>query len=192
MKGMKIKSLIVLAGLCLLFMTSCSEQQKFTKSIKGDWWPVHASGSVDNSIYSAQWNGDLGEHGEILVSFVFKSDPSKVTKEYVFYPALSFGKDNRNNDAVRKADISSREIKASKYLQYKVEKGIFYLEKTNENGTPTGEFDEGRPYKFIDENTLQIGTVTYESYTYYRQTHRNSMTELGDDSGLIPIFVYED
>lgn len=189
---MKIKSFIALASLCLLFLTACSEQQEFTKNIEGDWWPVHASGSLEDAIFEAHWDGDLGEHGEILVTFKSKSDPSISQKSYIFYPAYSFGKDSRKNDAVRTIDLSSRDYKASKYLQYKVEEGILYIEKTNENGTPTGEFDNGRPYKFLDKNNLQIGTVTYQAYAYYKETHRNStVSELSGDSDRIPVLVYE-
>ena len=190
---MKTKSFIALAGILLFVLTSCGEQQSFTKKITGDWWPVHASGSIDNDVFSAKWDGALGEHGDIEVKYISKSDPSRVVKQVVFYPALSFGKDSRKNDAMRYLDIRSLyDIKAGKYLKYKASDGKIYIEKTNENGTPTGEFDDGHPYSFPDKNTLKIDNVTYQSYSYYKETHpRNPVTEISDDSGLIPVMVYE-
>ena len=191
---MKTKTLIALASCFLLMIAaSCSEQQTFTKKITGDWWPVHASGSIDTDVLSAVWDGDLGEHGDIEISYVSKSNPERVIKQVRFYPALSFGKDNRKNDAMRYLDIRSLyEIKAGKYLKYKIEGGKIFIETTNENGTPTGEFGEGRTYKFIDKNTLMIDQVKYQNYNYYRETHRKStVAELSDDSGLIPVMVYE-
>lgn len=190
---MKTKSLIALTGIFLLLLTGCSEQQSFTKKITGDWWPVHASGSIDNDVFSASWNGDLGEHGDIEVSYVSKSNPSHIVKQYIFYPALSFGKDSRKNDAMRYLDIRSLyEIIAGKYRKYKVSDGIIFIETVNDNGTPTGEFDQGHPYAFIDKNTLKIDDVTYQAYSYYKETHpRNPVSELSDDSGLIPVMVYE-
>jgi len=191
---MKTKTLIALASFILLTVAaSCSEEQAFIKKITGDWWPVHASGSVDNDLYSATWNGDLGEHGDIEISFTSKTFPDKVIKQVLFYPALSFGQDNRKNDALRYLDIRSLyEIKPGKYLKYKVSNGTIFIETTNENGTPTGEFDEGHPYKFLDKNNLQIDNVIYQNYAYYRETHRKTTAaEIGDDSGLIPVMVSE-
>lgn len=184
--------LFLVSCLSILLLAACSEQHSFTRKIAGDWWPVHATGSYEDAIVQAHWDGDLGEHGEIEVTYASKSNPSLVLKKFVFYPALTFSKDNKKKDAVRTVDISSGDLPASKYLQYKAENGIFYLEKTDENGKPTGEFDEGRPYKFIDDNNLQIGNVTYQYYPYYRQNHpHNAIVQLGGDSDLIPILVYE-
>ena len=190
---MKIKALLLVSTISLVFLSACSEEQQFTKKIEGQWWPVHASGSIDTDIYSAKWDGDLDEHGSIEVSYVSKSNPSTVIKQRKFYPAFIFGKDNRRNDAVRRLDISNLyEIKASKYLKYKVEDGNLFIEKVNENGTPTGEFGEGQPYKFKDKYNLMIGNVTYMEYTRYRELHPHSIsTELSGDSGLIPIKIYE-
>ena len=191
--GMKIKSLILFAAVSLVFLTACSEEQKFTKGVEGQWWPVHAKGSIDNDVYSAKWDGDLDDHGGIVVTYVSKSDPSRVIKQTKYYPAYIFGKDNRRNDAVRILDIRSLyEIVASKYLKYKVEDGILYIEKINENGTPTGEFDSGRPYTLKDKTTLVLGDVTYMEFTHYKELHPNkTVSELSGDSGLIPIMVYE-
>ena len=188
---MRIKLLLV-SFLSIALLAACSEQQSFTKKIAGDWWPVHATGSYEDAIVTAHWDGQLGDHGEIEVTYSSKTNPSLTVKKTVFYPALSFGKDNRKNDAVRTVDLSSRDLIASKYLKYKAEDGIFYLEKTNENGTPTGEFDEGRPYKFIGNDQLQLGNVTYMEYGAYRKSHTsNSIVKMSDDSGLLPISIYQ-
>ncbi len=185
---MKTKSLIILAGLFLFFCTSCSEQHSFTKKITGDWWPVHASGSMDNEVFTASWDGDLGDHGEIIVVCTSKDNPSLTVKKTVFYPALSFSKDTRKNESVRTVDLSSRDLKTSNYLKYKVENGTFYMETVSAEGTPTGEFGEGQSYKFLDDNTLKIGNVTYEAYSYYRKKHQsNSIVEMGGDSDYLPI-----
>ena len=191
---MKTKTLIALAS-CFLLMAavSCSEQQSFTQKITGDWWPVHASGSIDNEVFSASWDGDLGERGEIQITMVSKSDPSRIVTSMKYYPALSFGKDNRKNDALRYLDIRSLvQIKEGKYLKYKIDNGLLFIETTNENGTPTGEFDSGHPYKFMDKNTIKIDDVIYEEYSYYKETHKsNPVVEISDDSGLIPVMIHE-
>ena len=104
---MKTKTLIALAS-CFLLMAavSCSEQQSFTQKITGDWWPVHASGSIDNEVFSASWDGDLGERGEIQITMVSKSDPSRIVTSMKYYPARTkhyatsiFGASSRSRKA---------------------------------------------------------------------------------------------
>lgn len=190
---MKIKSLFVLAMVSLVLLSSCDEQKQFSKKITGDWWPVHAIGSIENDKYTASWDGDLDEHGSIEVSLVSRSNSTLVIKQKVYYTALRFEKDTRKRDAFRYLDIRSlANIVAGKSLKYQIEDSKIYFETTNENGTPTGQFDEGHPYSFKDSNTLKIGDVTYQAYKYYKETHPyNPVTEISDDSGLIPVMVYE-
>lgn len=190
---MKFKALLVSATVLLALLASCSEESSFNKKIPGDWWPVHASGSLETDVYTASWNGDLDEHGSIEVTYVSKSNPDITVKQRRFFPALRFGKDNRKHEAMNYLDIRNlTNIKAGKFLKYKVENGTLFIEKTDENGSPTGELDQGHPYKLVDENTLTVDQVTYQIYDYYKKMHPyNPVVDISDDSGLIPVMEYE-
>ena len=172
----------------LLIFSSCADLRQ-TKDLYDNWWPVHASESFENDNFTAQWNGNLGIHGDILVKYVSKKNPSLYYEDTKYYPAYVFSKAKKTYGTISIESLGDTHS-LLKGLQFKVKDGMLYLEKPNDRGKGTGEFDEGHPLKFIDDNTVQIGGVTYERYKYFKEKHPEVFKPLADkgfDLDEIPI-----
>lgn len=182
---MKFKSILALS-LIVAVLSSCSEQ-RMAKKLSGDWWPIHASGSYEDNVFSAKWDGDLDDHGSLVVQYKSKTQEGKIYNKTIYYSALSFTKDARKNDAVRYISLRNLyEISRSGYMKYYIEDGKIYLEKANEEGKGSGEYMEGQDISFPNDYTLKIGNVTYESYAHYNERTHASRTY--DDFSFLPDF----
>ena len=171
---MKLKT-ILLISMAAVVLTSCGG--KLEKNLKGDWWPIHASGSYETQFFTAQWDGDLDDHGGISVVYKSKDQGGATYTDTRYYPAVSFTTDARKKDKVR--FISLRyEITRSDYLDYRLEDGKIYFEKQDSDGKGTGEFMEAQDIRFVNDHTLKIGNVTYESYAHYKERHRGLTFQL--------------
>lgn len=187
---MKTMRFIITLLTSLFVLASCSEATKQTKSLYGhQWMPVHATGSYEDDYYSASWDGTLNKNGGIMVTFHNKNYPELTYEQEISYQALQFSKKNKGFCYL---DITSLyEIKKSKWLQFKIEKGLIYFEETSETGRGTGNFGEGLPIKFLDDENVKIGDVTYQDYPAWYQNHKPSSTvELGDNPYELPIAIY--
>lgn len=185
---MKHLSHLFLLLVSLLACSACADLRQ-TKNLYDDWWPVHASGTFDNGLYSAQWNGDLGLHGDILVKYVSKNNPSLSYEDTRYYPAYQFSKKKKTFSTVSIESLGDTHT-LLKNLKFQVKDGMIYFEIPNDRGKGTGEFDEGRSLKFLDDNTVQIGDVKYQRYQYYKDQHPDffkPLAEKGFDLDRIPI-----
>ena len=69
-----------------------------------------------------------------------------------------------------------------------VEDGNIFMEKLEQSG----KYDEGKPISFQNENILKIGGVTYQKYSYYKETHPNQFkSSIFRDNERIPILSYK-
>lgn len=186
MKRFSILSLTLLSA--MLFLSSCADMKQ-TKDLYDDWWPVHASGTFENDNFTAKWDGNLGVRGDILIKYVSKKNPSMSYEDKKYYPALSFSKSEKTYSTISIESLGDMH-NILKGLNFKVKGGMIYFEKANDRGKGTGELDEGRPLKFINDNTVQIGDVTYERYKYFKDKHPEVFkpySEMGFDLDRIPI-----
>lgn len=178
---------IIMAAI-LILAGSCSEDSQTVKNIYDNWWPIHATGSEENTYFKANWNGDLNGQGAILVTYVDKSNPDIKYKEYKYFKALAFNKDRKHFNYI---DISTFDYKASKQILFYVKDGKIFFEKTNDAGRGTGEYEEGKDISFPDKDHMIINGVTYERFAVYYEKHR----PYGDKEKVIlteiPIAVYE-
>jgi len=186
---MRFKSLFILSMAAgMLLLGSCTESSSNNK-LYDDWWPIHASGSMDDGYFTASWNGDLDSFGAIGVIFTSKTDPNLTYNQFVYYKALSFSQERK---AFCYIDISTRDYKASKYLDFYIKSKKIYFEKLNDVGRGNGEYEEGQDFKFLDNDHIQIGTVQYERYSvYYENRVRNRTSEYAPVEGRIPVMIYE-
>ncbi|MCR5710531.1 MAG: hypothetical protein K6G79_08640 [Bacteroidales bacterium] len=186
---MKTPAFIVVLAAALLMMTSCGEAAKQTKTLYGhQWWPVHASGSIDDGLFSSSWDGPLDKNGCIIVNMVHKKYPELSYQTEIYYSALDFSKKNQGFCYL---DIRSlAEIKQGKYLKFEIKDGMIYFEQTDKNGRGTGKMGEGLPIKFSSDTKVQIGNVTYQEYKAWLKEHPMFALELGW-SEMIPVAVYE-
>ena len=173
---------------CLLVFSSCVDT-KTTKNLYDDWWPIHASGSFSSEYFKASWDGDLNKHGGIEVTYQSTTNPALNYKEDIYYPALKFSKKQKGFCYISLKDLLN--ITASKYLKFYVKDGQVFLEKVNDAGRGTGEYQEGKTVTFQGDDIVKIGDVTYQRYSAYRQAHKLSTSSddlaPGDE---IPIKVY--
>ena len=186
MKRFSILSLTLLSA--MLFLSSCADMKQ-TKDLYDDWWPVHASGTFENDNFTAKWDGNLGIHGDILIKFVSKKNPALSYEDTKYYPAYEFSKSKKTYSTISIESLGDMHT-VLKGLEFKVKGGMIYFEKANDRGKGTGELDEGRPLKFINDNTIQIGDVTYERYKYFKDKHPEVFkpySEMGFDLDRIPI-----
>ena len=52
--------------------------------------------------------------------------------------------------------------------------------------------EDGKPIELKDENILVIGGVTYQKYSYYKDTHPNQFkSSIFQDNERIPILSYK-
>lgn len=186
---MKRISLLFLAMLpALLLLSSCSDFRQ-TRNLYDDWWPVHASGSFDNDRFTANWDGDLDIHGDIVIKYVSKQNSSLYYEDTKYYPAYRFTKKGKTFSTISIESLS-QPYNILKNLKFEVKDGVIYFEKPNERGKGTGEFDEGQPLKFIDDNTVQIGNVKYQRFKYFKESHPEvfkPLSEKGFDLEWIPV-----
>lgn len=172
----------------LMLAGSCSEDSQAVKNIYDNWWPIHATGSEENTYFKANWNGDLNGQGAIVITFVDKSDPNIKYNESRYYKALAFNKDRKHFNYI---DISTFEYTASKQLLFYVKDGKIFFEKANDAGRGTGQYEEGKDISFPDKDHMMIDGVTYERFSVYYEKHR----PYGDKEKAIlteiPIAVYE-
>ncbi len=191
---MKIKARFVLPLLSILLLTASCGDLSLQKDLYGDWWPVHASGSRSNDVFSATWDGDLGIHGDIVVTFVNKNNSSLSFEDRLYYPMLSFSKKRKAYCTVNIESLG--DMKAGRYLKFEVKDGKVFFEKTNDTGKGTGEFGEGQDLTFLQDDVVRIGKVTYERYAYFKSKHPEvfkPLAEKGFDLETPPIiFVYDD
>ena len=172
----------------LLFLSSCGDLKQ-TRDLYDDWWPVRASGSYENEKFSAQWNGALGVHGDIVIKYVNKSNPSLFYEETKYYPAYKFSKQKKTFSTISIESLGDTHT-LLRGLKFEVKKGMIYFEKANDRGKGTGEFDEGHTLQFLDDNTVQIGDVQYQRYQYFKEQHPETfrpLSEMGFDLDEIPI-----
>ena len=181
-------SYLVLLAFTLLLAGSCSEDSKTVKNIYDDWWPVHATGSQESAYFTAHWDGDLNDKGNIKVTFVDKTNPDIKFTETLNYKALSFKKDRKHFNYI---DISTNDYTASKQLLFYVKDKKIYFEKTNEAGRGTGEYEEGKDITFVNNDHMKIDGVTYERFSVYYEAHRTTPSSQSAILTEIPISVYE-
>ena len=171
-----------------LLLSACSEDFKLTKSIYTDWWPVHAVGSSESDLFSASWNGDLDKHGNIEVTFKNKNNPSVTYTQTISYMALSFSKSREKFCYI---DLNDN-YASSRYLKFEIKDGMIYMEKLRDDGGKAGEMEDGKPIELKDENILVIGGVTYQKYSYYKDTHPNQFkSSIFQENERIPILSYK-
>ena len=182
------KSLLLLTMIAgVLALSSCSEDVRITKNLYDDWWPVHASGSLENEYYKATWDGDLDKYGGIIIKVVHKTNPALSYEMTQYYPALIFKK---KPDTFCYAYIQNpREIETSKQLKFYVEDGLIYMETMTDTGRGSGKYAEGRPISIKDKDFLKIDNVTYQRYSAYRAEHPSTTTELAPGD-RIPVMIY--
>ena len=179
--------LSVLAGLLLL--TGCQDTSIKHNIIDG-WWPIHAAGSFDNGHFTANWDGDLNTRGGINITFVSKTDPSMTYDDMLYFKALRFEKDRKTFQYL---SIQKLEYEASRSLKYYIKDRKIYFEIMNEAGRGTGEYEEGKDIKFLNDDRVLIDGVTYERYAAYRRR----VVAGGEDKlpiapdGSIPVFIYK-
>ena len=186
---MRTKALFFLTlAASLLMLGSCADI-KMTKDLYDDWWPIHASGSQETDYFTARWDGDLDDFGNIEVTFVDKTDPSLSFVKAINYYALSFVK---NREAFCYINISRRTPVSSGYYKFYVKDKKIYFEKPNDAGRGSGEYEEGQDITFTDKDHVKIGNVLYERYSvYYENSVRSRVTELVPYDGRIPVVAYE-
>jgi len=172
----------------LLLAGSCSEDSQTVKNIYDNWWPIHSTGSIDNTYFQANWDGDLNSRGAIVITFVDKTDPDIKYTETRYYKAFEFNKDRKHFCYI---DISSYEYTASKQLLFYVKDGKIYFEKANEAGRGTGQYEEGKDISFPDKDHMMIDGVTYERFSVYYEKHRPYGDKEKAILTKIPIAVYE-
>lgn len=167
---MKIKSfyLLPILSALLLSLFSCSDLKQ-TKNLYGEWWPVHASGNFENEQFTAKWDGDLGIHGDITVTYVNKKNAILSYDDVRYYPMICFSK--KQNAYCTITIQSLGDMRSGKYLNFEVKDGKVFYEKADERGIGTGEFDEGHELKFLGDDVVRIGGVTYERYAYFKSKH---------------------
>ena len=188
MQNMKHLSRLFLLLVTLLTCSACADFRQ-TRELYDEWWPVHASGTFENEKFSAQWNGDLGIHGDIVIKYVSKNNPSLYYEGTKYYPAYQFSKKKKTFSTISIESLGDTHT-LLKNLKFQVKGGMIYFEKTNDRGKGTGEFDEGQPLKFLDDNTVQIGDVKYQRYQYFKDQHPDvfkPLAEKGFDLDRIPI-----
>lgn len=186
MKHNVLSLIVLLAALPALF--SCSDLRQ-TKDLYDEWWPVHASGSYENSQFTARWDGNLGIHGDISVTFVNKDVPDITYQETRYYEMLSFSKARKGYCTISIESLGNMHA-TSKYLQFYIKDKKLFLEIPNSSGRGTGEYAEGVDISFPDDNTVKIGTVTYERYSYFKEKHPEvfkPLAEMGFDLETPPI-----
>ena len=190
---MKRISLLFLALFpALLLISSCADFRQ-TKDLYDDWWPVHASGTFNNGKFSAKWDGDLGVHGDIVITYVSINNPSLSYDDTKYYPAYQFSKKKKAFCTVTIESLSDMHA-LTKFLGFKVKDGTIYFEIPNERGKGSGEYDEGHPLKFINDDTVQIGDVTYERYKVFKDKHPEVFkyaAEMGFDLDRLPVIDTE-
>lgn len=186
MRFKTILSLSLLAGALLL--ASCSEDTRTTRNLYDDWWPVHAAGSQENELFTARWDGDLSHYGGIEVTFVEKNNPSRTYTQFIYYKALSFKSDHKTFSYI---SISTRDYTSSKALKFYIKDKKIYFEKMNEAGRGSGEYEEGKPISFVDDDHVKIDNVTYERYSVYYEKHRNYPDHSDMIRTEIPVMIYE-
>ena len=178
--------LILLTG---LMFSACSEDSRMTKNLYDDWWPVHATGSIDNDPFSAKWDTDVNPYGNVTVEFKHKSNPDLHYTQVFNYPALSFDKKKETF----KYYYLNEHYRASTTLKFYVKDGNLYLEKINpDTQRGSGAYDS-KPLSFIDKNTLKLGDVTYQRYSEYKKNNPtvvSSVAERQDDIGEPDRIVY--
>lgn len=178
--------MIILTG---LMISACSEDSRLTKNLYDDWWPVHAKGSVDNDPFFAKWDADVNPYGNITVEFKHKSNPTLSYIQTYNYPALSFDKKKESF----KYYYLNQNYRTSTNLNFYVKEGNLYLEKINpDTQRGSGAYDS-KPISFKDDNTLQVGDVTYQRYSYYKEKHPTTISSAspGQDDGEMPdIIIY--
>ena len=180
--------LFIFMAAVLILTGSCSEDSQTVKNIYDNWWPIHATGSEENTYFKASWNGDLNSSGAITITFFDKTDPGISYKETRYYKALAFNKDRKHFNYI---DISTYEYKSGKQLLFYVKDGKIFFEKANDAGRGTGQYEEGKDISFPDKDHMMIEGVTYERFAVYYEKHR----PYGDKEKAIlteiPIAVYE-
>lgn len=175
-------------ALSLLMMSSC-EDSSMTKDIYDDWWPIHASGSQETEFFTAHWDGDLNNFGNIDVTFVDKTDPSLTYVQTKNYYALSFVK---GRESFCYIDISDRTPQGSRYYKFQIKDKKIYFEVPSDSGRGSGTFDEGHDITFLDKDHVKIDNVKYERYSVYYEKNKssNKTTELAPYDGRIPVVSY--
>ena len=174
-------------ALSLLMMSSC-EDLKMTNDIYDDWWPIHASGSQETDHFTARWDGDLDNFGNIEVTFVDKTDPSLKYVQTKNYYALSFVK---GRESFCYIDISHRTPVASRYYKFYIKDKKIYYESPSDSGRGSGQYDEGHDISFQDKDHMQIGSVKYERYSVYYENNKIKK-ELAPCDGRIPVVAFEE
>lgn len=171
----------------LLLLPSCGDLKQ-QKDLYGDWWPVRASGSAENEQFTAKWDGNLGIHGDIVITFVNKKNASLSYQDTYYYPMLSFSKKEKAYCTVTLQSLG--DMRASRYRKFEIKDGKLFLEKAGDYGRGTGEFGEGLDITFLEEDVVRIGDVTYERYPYFKSKHPeifNILAEKGFDLETPPI-----
>ena len=185
---MRTKALFFLTlAASLLLLGSCADM-KLTKDLYDDWWPIHASGSQENAYFTARWDGDLNNFGNIDITFVDKSDPTITYVETKNYYALSFTK---GRESFRYIDVSTRTPVASRYYKFYVKDKKIYFEVQSETGRGSGDYDEGHDITFTDKDHVKIDNVLYERYSVYHDRNQE-VKELVPSDGRIPVVAYEE
>lgn len=190
---MKTKSVYFFAMLSAAFLLASCSDFKLQKDLYGDWWPVRASGSVDNDQFSATWDGNLGVHGDILVTYVSKKNPNLSYEDTRYYPMLSFNKSQKKFCTVTLQSLG--DMRAGRYRKFEVKGGQIFFEQANDQGKGTGEFGEGEDLTFLEDDVVKIGKVTYERYEYFKSKHPEifkPLSEKGFDLTTPPIIFPED
>lgn len=185
---MKTKAIFFLTlAASLLMLGSCADM-KMTKDLYDDWWPIHASGSQETEYFSARWDGDLNNFGNIDITFVDKNDPSITYVETKNYLALSFTK---GRESFRYIDVSTRTPTASRYYKFYVKDSKIYFELPSDTGRGSGDYDEGHAITFTDKDHVKIDNVLYERYSVYHDRNK-AVKELVPYDGRIPVVAYEE
>ena len=190
---MKIKSFYFLSLLAGFFLLSSCSDLKQQKELYGDWWPVHASGSLDNEQFTARWDSDLGVHGDIVITFTDKKNPKLTYEDTQYYPMLSFSKKQKKYCTVSLQSLG--DMKASRYRSFEIKDGKISLEKAGSNGRGNGEFTEPMDLTFLEDDVVRIGDVTYERYAYFKNKHPEifkPLAEKGFDLETPPIIFPAD
>ena len=141
-----------------------------------------------NCLDISSWNGDLDKHGNIEVTFKNKNNPSVTYTQTISYMALSFSKSREKFCYI---DLNDN-YASSRYLKFEIKDGMIYMEKLRDDGGKAGEMEDGKPIELKDENILVIGGVTYQKYSYYKDTHPNQFkSSIFQDNERIPILSYK-
>lgn len=185
---MRTKPILFLALLAGLLFCSCSQDAVDTKNLYDDWWPVHATGSIQNDLFTAQWDGDLSRSGAIEVTFVSRTNPNLQYTDTRYYPAYSFRKSGKDFCTI---DISSRDFPASRYLKFYLKGGKIFFEVPKENGTGSVTYGEGVDFRFLNDDMIQFEGVTYQRYSVWYASHKPEASDLLGNGERIPVMIYE-